>query len=88
MFNTGSSLTVPADRRRKAHQQRNPHRLFVRGHFLEPAVIAQEVSVVPGEDENRLVQPIRFFKRLADAADVVVERDDAAIIVAIFLTAS
>ena len=58
MFSTNSSRTVPGlTAFGIAHQQRHPDRFFVgEPPFDTQAVLAVEVTVVAGEDDDRVVE--------------------------------
>ena len=54
-------------------QKRDACRAFVGNAFVESAVFATEVTVIGGEDDDRVVDLSIFSKRVKNAADVVVQ---------------
>ena len=65
---------------RPAHEQGDAHGRLVEAVLLEPAVLAEHVSVVAEVDDDRIVGLTRVVERVEDAADLVVEERERRVI--------
>ena len=74
-----SLLTVPCRNfPRPADEERHPERLLVHEPLVVEAVLAEEAALVGGVDHDRLAGQSRPVEVIEQAADVVVDRGDAA----------
>jgi hypothetical protein len=55
-----------------AHEQRNTQRLLIRAVFATQTVLAPEIAVVAGEDDEGVVELLRRFEGIENARHTLV----------------